>query len=497
LKGETNAKARYEIALAVANFGPAGKEAIPTLFKIIKSSDPEGEEVDNSFSALATIGQASLPTLILLLKQDKTEIRRLALKTIAEMGSKAKSASVHVLPLLKDANREVRLEAIQTLAELRVDSKLALSALYKALDDPVPEVQTAAAATLSVLNVRSDEALRGLIKLLNRDDGDFDFAKVCQCLSQYGKRAQAARPLLLKALGRPDRQAAAVEALRLIDPSSTKAVIISLIRLLGAADPKLRVISARTLATLGEASHRAVPTLLRLFENRAEKVKVRTAAALALSEIAINSPKVVLALRKGLTDPSPIIRIETARAVNRVDPKTLDGVNVLVHILCIEQQAEIKCHALARLREVGLRAKQANAFLVYVVKNQPRPETGFDNSVRIQALSNLALLGGNDPTVMSAFISALKDADSWVVEAAADCLRQRGAAAKDAVAELAKLLKSKETGIRLGSARALKAIGPAASKAIPALREALSDRDVFVRSAAEAALKSIRGRSGK
>jgi HEAT repeat protein len=85
----------------------------------------------NAFATLGTLGEAAapaLPDLLTYLKDPDSEIRRLSLYVIMQIGPKAKSASPQVQALLEDSNTATAMQAGITLRTIDPDAAQGLAA---------------------------------------------------------------------------------------------------------------------------------------------------------------------------------------------------------------------------------------------------------------------------------------------------------------------------------------------------------------------------------
>ena len=125
----------------------------------------------------------------------------------------------------------------------------------------------------------------------------------------------------------------------------------------------------------------------------------------------------------------------------------------------------------------------------------PRCQRLFWCACAVVSLVGGGILRAEEPQSIAKLVQALDSPDEAARLAAIDSLGQRGAAAKDAVPQLAKKLTDSSPKIRGHAVWALQMIGPAAGGALPALIKVLEDRDPHVRRMAETALPVVGGQS--
>ena len=125
-------KVRRAAANALAGIGQAAKKAIPDLVETLKDKDQE--VCQNAAMALAAIGLPAVAALIEVLKNEDEheQVRRAAIKALANIGWEAKDAIPDLIEALKDKSKEV---AKQTLRALVMIGSLAVPALIEGLNE--------------------------------------------------------------------------------------------------------------------------------------------------------------------------------------------------------------------------------------------------------------------------------------------------------------------------------------------------------------------------
>ena len=131
--------------LTLERIGPEAKAAIPAMAKILKQ--------DNQFRpaaalVLGSIGSASIPSLVTLLKDKDEGVQRWAIWALGEMGQEAKTAVPTITELAKSNNLSVRRAVARTLGRIGREARPAIPALSVLLKDKEVLVQWAAVNAL-------------------------------------------------------------------------------------------------------------------------------------------------------------------------------------------------------------------------------------------------------------------------------------------------------------------------------------------------------------
>jgi HEAT repeat protein len=143
---------------------------------------------------------ADIDALVKQLKDKDNDVRRQAVKELAEAGKDAQTATPYLVASLKDNDLFVRRFAAQALGEIEADPKLAVPALAAMLQNPKErkEAQQAAAASLGKMGAAGTTPLATAIK-----DGSTDNdvrRKAIESVGNIGPVAKAAIPALVSQL---------------------------------------------------------------------------------------------------------------------------------------------------------------------------------------------------------------------------------------------------------------------------------------------------------
>ena len=234
---------------------------------------------------------------------------------------------------------------------------------------------------------------------------------------------------------------------------------------------------------LGEAREAALPfveTLARLASKDAA-AGVRAGCVRAIG--AIGARAGAPALFEALGDPSEAVRAAAAQALSRIGPAAADVPSLAAALRSPDRY--VAAFAAWSLGNLEAAAEPAAAELGRVLE---RDET---NEVVTRAL---ARMGAAAKAAVPELVRALRsdnDVHRW---RAARTLGRIGPGAQAAVPALTAALADPSGAVRAHAARALGRIGPAAMPAAAALQRATGDRDGGVRDEARQALERLAGR---
>lgn len=258
--------------------------------------------------------------------------------------------------------------------------------------------------------------------------------------------------------------------------------VVLLLEKLGAKDPSERAGAVERLGRLGTEARPAVPALSRLLaQDPSSFVRERSAQALAriAKDVKADPGKAVAALGKALKDRDRNVRIAAANALGSLGAKARPAVPALIEAL--------------RDPNGYVRAWVAEA----LVRTKAPPEQVIPPLVQALATPNYAgrignALAGLGPVVVAPLEKALASDDPHLRQGAASALADLGPKAKEAVPELAELVRRDPApAVRKEAASALGRIGREAASATPALTEALQSKELEVRRAAAQALSRV------
>lgn len=336
---------------ALGRIGPEAKAAVPTLNALLTK---QGDIDVDVAVALTRIGAPPVRKLFdTFLREGDPFVAR----QLAWLGPQAREAAPSLRAALADRRPRVRASAAAALAHVEPDATEAIPALIEALNGLDEEIDVwDVAGALARFGPKSRAALPALIRLTQKGGVDEDVLKAlvqidpegaaclpalisaltheesevvdaaATALALLGPRAKDAIPALTAAMTRDlkasngyDAQAAAVDALRRIDPDGTSAVpaLIPVLKhrrhsfdefplnAAGGDDFSVAAAAARALGDFGAGAKAAVPALTDAAQSREKddaNWDVRKAAILALGRIGPAARSAVPVLRDMAND---------------------------------------------------------------------------------------------------------------------------------------------------------------------------------------------------
>ncbi|HKI35879.1 MAG TPA: HEAT repeat domain-containing protein [Gemmataceae bacterium] len=291
--------------------------------------------------------------------------------------------------------------------------------------------------------------------------------------------------------------------------------------------PEVRSTAIRALAGLGWPSRAAVPDLIKLLDDPAERqgarqtlgpyyqtivalgrigppsrdavpslVKAKGLAATydhaidtALEEILLPSPGTLSAVLAALKDFDPRIRASAARALANFSG---DAAQVLAALRDTAKDPDPEVSRAAK--ETAEQVTQQEVFrLAQILKDRDvNGRWTWDENVRLLAAKTLQTYHADAAPALAALYDAAKDPDPDVRHVADVTAKQ---VTELEIQRLVKLLKDKDVNVRMLAAKALGRMGHYAAAAGPAVTEtAATDPDADVRSVARNALLKIEGK---
>jgi HEAT repeat protein len=191
-----------------------------------------------------------------------------------------------------------------------------------------------------------------------------------------------------------------------------------------------------------------VPALVKALQH--EEARIRLEAAEDLGLIGPQAADAVEALLKlARQDADPLVRIEAARAIARIDPKNETALPILVEALK-DRAGKVRKKAAELIGHLGSAARAAVPDLVKATKDS-------DPTVSWGAVDALGQIGPDAEAAVPTLLEALKDPGTR--GAAVDALGQVGRKAQAAIPDLEKILEGDEVTLRWAAAASLVRIG--------------------------------------
>lgn len=516
LKKSEDPATRADAAMALAEFGPLAKEAVPDLMEMLTSGD-EDQRL-NAAITLGKIGKAAVGPVIEALKAKDNDVRFYALWALGWIGAEGKDAGPLVLKLLGDKDAGVRRKAAFALGRVGASPEEAVPALIKTFDDKDHDVQRAAGEAVAKYGKK---AVPLLIAALNNKKTR---RQAAVSLGEIGSEAKEAIPALKKALlesekdkedptpvsppdfdggvvfpggpgfpggGRPfpgrrpfpgpfpggeDHPSTGnvyTDALSKIG----KAAIPALEEALKEGNERTRNAVLQAYAKIGAD---AVPNLVDALGDK--RVDVRRSAAMALGPMRVGDKMVVVGLAYALKkDEDDLVRQHVLSALQQLGAAAKEAAPALQEALA-DININVRQGAFYTLQGMG-------------IDNRPGLKKALDHKdakIRVN-IAALMMTTGIDPELALPVLTAgLKEKDPSLRMQAAHALAITNRERDKVVPVLIEGLKIDSVPIRLQALQALQNMGPAGAAAALPILELFEDKDPQVRQQALYTIQNIR-----
>jgi HEAT repeat protein len=278
--------------------------AIPTLSRLLRDKAETENVRSEAALALGRIGPDALNVLVDILHSGPDTVARSgAANAIGKMGSKAQTATLHLIAALAEEDDQIWYNAGESLIAI---GPTVLSPLRHAIESDNAHVRVHAGRTLMKLEPGHLSTVRAMLKDLKHTNS--------------GVRRDA-----ILALQTAGREVAAETV-----PSLTEA--------LKDEDAFVREIAASCLAKIGPEAKSAIPALIKAMQD--PEFEVRGYSATALGNVGMKSEVVVDALTRGINDEDGDVRILVARALGNIGPSAISAVPKLKAVLAEEDLSE-------------------------------------------------------------------------------------------------------------------------------------------------------------
>ncbi len=435
----------------------------------------------------STLWGKTLEGWIAALREKPGQDRRTAVTAVGHFGQAAKAVAPDLIELVHKG--QYQSEAVDALVQIGAGVEVTVPALIERFIQEGCAQLTAQGAIGSNPHVRDSlvqiggPAVPALIGVLTGPNAGM---RVCaaEALGMIGPASRAAVPALIRALA-VDRPAA--------DPPVLRGVAVKALGEIG-ADAKIVVPLLNGLldnARGGDKEEAMDPFLPGELINALDNYGAPPVEKLLkdflqdgrntyyLARLGPRAKSVVPGLRSALKDSRAQVRIDAAIALARIDPSGGEAIPVLIDALDhpMDKDKIDYDEVPAALGHIGPAAKAAIPVLKRLMG---KPEGVFLRSEILRTLVQADPEGGES---IPALVSALRDEDSSVVQAAIESLCLLGPRAKDAASPLAALIMHNVTDPKpkdYGEHRAIRAlhrIDTTGNFAIPALIAVLNHRD--------------------
>jgi HEAT repeat protein len=342
---DSNPKSREHAAHALGRL--ECREAVPALAEALNDRDVFALQMVEW--AIERIGQragAAVPVLIRQLQDKNSPRHGQAASVLAELGPAAKAAVPALTAALQDENEFTRGNAALALAAIGEPAKVAVPAIRALLQDKSNFTRASAAAALRRL-ISSNEGLPVLIEILSQNWADV----AALHLKDFGPAGKPAVPALRVILRVPGRQLLAIEAAAALWAISRDESAIPVLadRL---TDKNVGVHAADALSNMGKDALPAISrlriaasvpdeglaaakTLWRIepgpsalaaiaFHLSDDSYTERFYAAEYLGKIGAPAASCLLALKKAMGDPNPLVRFYAEKSKLQIEHQMAD-----------------------------------------------------------------------------------------------------------------------------------------------------------------------------
>jgi HEAT repeat protein len=314
-----NPKGRYPATIAIGEFGPKAKAAVPDLTKFL--ADPNVEMRMQAAFTLGKIGpdaKSALPALTKALDDSHIPVQYGAAFALGKIAVKDKDAMAALSKKLDSKDGLLKISSAWALAKMDLQDKArydsTVKTLAEALKDDNEHVRAVAAQGLLDLNPPRDVIAPILVGMMAEKNPVLR-AHVADALASLG---EAAVPRLIKALEKDDTQGLAVEVARRLGPKAKDAVPALILELKDpSADYRREVEFA--LAAIGPDAKAAVPALIEHLGT--EEPQVRYIACYALGKIGPAARDAVPALQKNLAGDDKFLKAASVWALLHIQPE--------------------------------------------------------------------------------------------------------------------------------------------------------------------------------
>lgn len=453
---DPDATLRREVVKAVTAIRPGPEVMIPLCLKLLEDPDPAVRM--RILSAIADAGPKAVPGLIEGLKNDKAAYW--ACLVLRDIGPAAKEAVPALIERLKDPRPEIRREVVLTLGAMKEAAVPAISQIAATLSDE--DARTAATFALGQIGQIPADA-EATIKA-NAKGGD----KMLATVSMW-------------ALTRVHPE----------DKELRKQTTEQLINTLKDKDPFVRVAAARALAALPPDPEINIPIWEKAFKDADETTaqhamdalaalgapavprmidllkyeKLRVGVVYILGRIGPDAAAATPELVKLLDDKNDRVVHETLLALANIGPRAKDAVPALTKALGAAADQDTNACAVAyALGKIGPAAAAAQPALLKTLKSTDQHLALMSAWALAQIEPTSAEIAGQTVPVLTAGLTA---ALPIARQSSADALGALGPLAKDAAAALQKAANDDEKSVRDAAAGALAAIKKPATQPPP------------------------------
>lgn len=316
---------RLDACMALGAIGPDAKGALPALAKLVESDPFPGVRYAAAFAigGIATQSSAAESVLEKMSAGDDKFLRTVAAWAMARMDPKNEARLTKATNLLieglESGNPAVRLAAVRALQDLRPASDKVGPALVAALKDADPEVAKNAISALGSMGPQITPQIVDALK--NPELRGYALT----ILERFGPGAKSAVPELIALIDDPQTDLATRREIHFllgqIGPDAAPATS-SLVKALSSDHERVRNSAIYALGRIGPGAHDAMPVLMKLMASDDEFLRVGSLWALVQIKPADTklAAKAIPALTKALSAERELVQVEAARALGFLGP---------------------------------------------------------------------------------------------------------------------------------------------------------------------------------
>lgn len=387
----TDAETRAGCLVALADYGPASRGAVPTVARFLRAKTPL--------------------------------VRETAAATLAAIGPEARGATGELARLLGDDHPLVRAAAAAALAAIGPDARDSTPVLASALSDADPMVRGATARALAAIGPDAAPAIGAIVAALSHEnDGDVALGLVDAC-GEIGPGAIPSAATLVGLLSSADAEMreAAAGALGALGAAAAQTAAAPLEKLLDDADPFVRVAAAG--ARIGVGRHGARERGVLVAALRADDEELQAAAAEVIGDWGDGASGFTAELaRVAVSAKDPQTRVAAIAAIGDIaaTDSGVDQADALGRALD-DDDADVRHAAAYAIAEIPAAAAALEKAVVAAADDD-------DVRVRMEIAPVLARLG--TPEARRALEGLADDDDESVAEVAKEALGAGAAAGR-------------------------------------------------------------------
>ncbi len=407
LRSQPESPAELSVAID-ATLVQIGPPTVPALVKVMNGA--RGDPNHWSVQCLRNLGPAAVPAMIASLESSDPARQRDAIQVLSLVGEAAEPAIPALKQLAESGSRDVKGPALVALALAGASPEIVLPLAENALNERTVASRRSGGTALAALGARARPALTSLVDGLADKDAVVAIESA-RALGSLGSAASPAIEPLIAAVDRPE--------------------------------PAVQEAAVKAIGRLGEVARAAVPTLAKLLPSTRPPLQVEVATA--LGAMGSSAREALPGLEQSLASSDPATRTAALTAYARIEPDNSRKVERLKQALDDAAQP-VRVAAIGELGKLGRAAEPAAEKLYGLTENSTERE---------QALE---VLGGMRIRSVPLLVRAMGNSDPYVRQYAAERLGQLGAAAKDAVPDLRKLLEDNEDFVKRTARASLREI---------------------------------------